>query len=102
MSLTFFYRIMVGGCSGSGKTCWILECLKHREQLFTSKFDSITYFLPERSSYSKDSVIKDLKNKFPTIKIRMGLPSITEGFSDSLPKLWIIDDQMTEISNSKD
>jgi hypothetical protein len=88
----------------SGKTNWILQLLRHKEDMFTTRFNEIYYFLPSESGYSKDKFAKKLKEEFPFIKICFGLPTyshISGTLASPLPKLFIIDDQMKELSQSQ-
>lgn len=88
-----FFRILISGPSQSGKTTFILECLKYREKVFSTKFHQICYFLPPDSQYSNDEFITKL-HALGDIQVEYGLPKYTHIFnSKALPKLFIIDDQ---------
>lgn len=91
---------MIAGPSMCGKTTFIMECLQYVDAVFTTKFHTITYYLPKEAAYSKDSLAPKLRTHFPSIRIEYGLPQPSDAFTNPLPKLWIIDDQMKEISNS--
>jgi len=79
----------------SGKTSFILQCLKYQDQVFSTKFAQIIYFLPSDTQYSKDSFINMLERDFHNVKVHFGLPEFNHIFnSKSLPKLFIIDDQV--------
>jgi hypothetical protein len=86
----------------SGKTQWLLELLRYREQMFSAVFDDIYYFLPAETQYSRDHFAKKLKDEFNFIKMEYGLPKYRHVFGNPLPKLFIIDDQMKEISQSSE
>jgi hypothetical protein len=59
--------------SESGKTTFVVNCLKYRESVFTSVFEKIYYFLP-RSAFSNDKFMKTLREIVPDIIFCMGLP----------------------------
>lgn len=84
----------------SGKTTFIMNCLEHQESVFTRKFHTITYFLPKEAAFTNDSFATELKKRFPNVTVEYGLPEVSRAFTSSLPKLWIIDDQMKEIGNA--
>lgn len=68
--------------------------------MFSTKFEQIIYFLPSQSSTSQDNFARVLREKFPPVKVHYGLPEYSHIFASKLPKLFIIDDQMTEAASS--
>ena len=84
-----------------GKSHFVCELIKYREQLFTSKFCRIIYCQPE-SLTQKSDVFEKLKQYFPAIELCHGLPNISKLHLDvdNLPSLIILDDLMQAILNS--
>jgi hypothetical protein len=84
-------RILVVGQSNSGKSTFIGNLVKHRNEIFTKPFDKIFYC-------SKDIVAipDDVKNH---VKVVVGLPT-EEHLEAAGEKLIIIDDQMEAALNS--
>ena len=60
----------------SGKTTFVVDCLKYRESLFTTVFEEIYYFLPA-DQFSNGKLMDELKESVPGIKFFMGLPNQT-------------------------
>jgi hypothetical protein len=85
-----------------GKSHFICELIKYREQLFTSKFCRIIYCQPSSLSGQKSEVFEKLKQFCPTIELCHGIPNISKLHLDidNLPALIILDDMMQAILNS--
>lgn len=80
-----------------GNISFILECLEHREAIFTTKFQSITYFLPKEAEAANwPTDVAELSRRFPFVKIKYGLPQTTDTFENERPKLWIIDELLSK------
>lgn len=99
LSLNIFFRILISGPSQSGKTTFILQCLKFRDEIFSTKFEKILYFLPSDTQYSKDAFIRMLERDFNNVEVHFGLPDNTHIYTTkNLPKMFIIDDQVQKLS----
>ena len=92
------FKMMICGPSMSGKSKFILQLLKHRKEMFTSGFHQIYYCLPPESQQSSSDYLEEIKSYVPDVNIIYGLPKSNHVFDNMrLPKLFVIDDQMTEI-----
>lgn len=100
ISSHFYFRIIITGPSQCGKTSFILQCLKYQDKVFSTKFESITYFLPAETSYAKEPFVRMLETKYSNVRVHFGLPEYSHIFGSNLPKMFIIDDQMTETASS--
>jgi hypothetical protein len=85
-----------------GKSHFICELVKYREQLFTSKFCRIIYCQPASLSGQKSDIFEKLRQYFPNIELCHGLPNVSKLHldHDNLPSLVILDDMMQAILNS--
>lgn len=93
-------RLVIAGPSGSGKSWWILKLIKSRELLFDTKFNRILYCVPPKKSQVHLTIFDKIKEFFNQAELIYGLPKPTDIIGDALPKLVIIDDQMTQIFTS--
>jgi hypothetical protein len=84
-----------------GKSHFICELIKYREELFTTKFCRIIYCQPETLNQKSD-VFNKLKEYFPNVELNYGLPNVSKLHLDldNLPALLILDDMMQTILNS--
>ena len=91
--------IVVSGPSQAGKSTFLFNLVKFRNEMFTSRFDRIIYCLPERKIPKKKDFIENLKSECTSIEIIGGLPSVSQLNLDlnTLPVLLLVDDQMTQI-----
>jgi len=96
------FAMSISGPQQSGKSEFILQLIKHKEKLFTSKFVRIIYCQPELLGHSNNEFFNQLKCFFPQVELNFGLPNISKLNLDtnSLPKLVIIDDLMMELLDS--
>jgi len=85
---TFF-----SGPTECGKSTFVFKLLKHRNQLFTSEFESIYYCLPPEASHRTTTFVESLRKMIPNIVIIFGLPEPRQVLEHPLPKLFVIDDQ---------
>lgn len=74
--------------------------LKNRKDLFTTGFDEIYYCLPPEASRRSYDFIDQLKQIVPNIHIIFGLFESKHLFTNTLPKLFVVDDQMTQLSRN--
>jgi hypothetical protein len=96
------FAMSIAGPQQSGKSEFILELIKNREKLFTSKFVRIIYCQPELLGHSNNEFFNRLKTFFPHAELNFGLPNISKLNLDinTLPYLVIIDDLMMELLDS--
>ena len=90
------FTMIVSGPTGSGKTVWVQKLLTHRLSTMNPPPQIIYWFFAQwQPAYS------EMAATIPGIKFIEGLPSDFEDGDVTTPKLWIIDDLMTESSDSK-
>jgi len=65
----------------------MLEILRHRQVLFTTKFSKILYCLPPKHLANQAAFIAELKKACPEVIVRGGDPLYTDFRGDTLPKL---------------
>lgn len=68
--------------------------------MFTTAFDEIYYCLPPEASRRSYDFINKLKQIVPHIQILYGLFETKHLFTNSLPKVFVVDDQMVELSRN--
>lgn len=76
-----------------------MEFLKHRDQLFTTRFARIIYFIPSANFDAHQEFIRKLKVVYPEIEIQTDVPKMNDIKGDRLPKLFIMDDLMNVVFN---
>lgn len=77
-----------------------MELLRHRTALFDTKFDKIMYYIPSELHEAHTEFLDKLRDVCPEIQILYGLPTEEETKSNFLPKLLLVDDQMSALLNS--
>ena len=84
--------MILSGCTGSGKTTWLMRLLKHKKEMFESKIDHIFYH------YGVWQKVFD-QLELQGIEFHQGLPSSTPNY----PKhsLIILDDLQDQVVNCK-
>ena len=87
------------GPSQSGKSTLILDLLKHRNELFTTSFSRVIYFVPSNNLEAHQDFIQKLKSVYPHIEIQTDLPKMSDIKGDKLSKLFIMDDLMNIVFN---
>lgn len=65
----------------------MLEILRHRDVLFTTKFSKILYCLPEKHLANQAGFISALRKACPEVIVRGNDPNFSDIRSDTLPKL---------------
>jgi hypothetical protein len=75
-----------------GKTTFICNILKHRNQLLTTSYSRVVYFFPNSdvNSTKRLQMIDQLKLAYPKLEVQTGLPKPNDARSSHLPKLFII------------
>ncbi len=86
-----------------GKSQLILELLRNRDLVYTSKFTRIVYSLPEDSAHLHQDYLADLRQACPELEVVEGLPDLSalELRVDKRPKLLILDDLIQRAFNSQ-
>lgn len=87
--------ILINGCTGSGKTYFCYELLKHRNELFTVPPERTIVFF---SCWQK---IYDLMSKLPNVEFYKGLPSSGEEYSTGKHCLLVLDDLLLDVVKSE-
>jgi hypothetical protein len=70
------FAMVVSGPSQGGKSEFVLNLLKSRESLFTSRFHRIIYCAPEAESNKVKDFFQRIKNEFATAELWVGLPNL--------------------------
>jgi hypothetical protein len=70
------FAMVVSGPSQGGKSEFILNLIKFREFLFTSKFHRIIYCAPEAESKKVKDFFQRIRNEFPMAELWIGLPNL--------------------------
>jgi hypothetical protein len=70
------FAMVVSGPSQGGKSEFILNLIKFRENLFTSRFHRIIYCAPESESKKVKDFFQRIRNEFPTAELWIGLPNL--------------------------
>jgi hypothetical protein len=65
----------------------MMEILRHRQVLFTTKFSKILYCLPAKHLANQTGFISELKKACPEVIVRGGDPNFNDFRGDTLPKL---------------
>ncbi len=96
------FSMMIAGPSQSGKSEFIWNLIKFREDVCMSNFTRIIYCQANIHSPKNKLFFERLQNEFPKIEMIQGLPDIhTLRLNlNSLPTLIIIDDLMKEVVKS--
>lgn len=85
--------ISISGATSSGKTEWVKQLLKHKDTMFSSPPSRVFYFYGIWQRAFDDMLEVDFVS---------GLPGDVESFADGKsPVLWIMDDLMNDVVNSK-
>jgi hypothetical protein len=71
------FRMQVTGPSMSGKSSFIANLIKFRDQVFKSDFTRIVYCCPSRT-YKSITYIEQLKEYCPFLEVTYGLPNVGE------------------------
>jgi hypothetical protein len=70
------FAMVVSGPSQAGKSEFILNLIKFRELLFTSRFHRIIYCAPEIESNKVKDFFQRIKDEFPIAELWIGLPNL--------------------------
>lgn len=84
------FRMMIAGPSQSGKSTFIFNLLKHRQELFSTSFSRVIYFVPSHNLDAHQNFIAKLKSVFRDLEVQTDLPKSSDIKGDRLPKLFIL------------
>jgi hypothetical protein len=70
------FAMVISGPSQGGKSEFILQLIKFREQLFTSRFHRIIYCIPEAESNKVKDFFQRIKAEFSNAELWIGLPNL--------------------------
>jgi hypothetical protein len=70
------FAMVVSGPSQAGKSEFILNLIKYRENLFTSRFHRIIYCAPEAESNKVKVFFDRIKKEFSNAELWIGLPDL--------------------------
>ena len=92
--------ISICGPSGSGKTSFVMDILRHRQELFSQPVEGVIYCYSEMQE-----IFKEPPGEGGNVKFHFGLPNQDEliAYIDSFKGkffLLIVDDMMSELSKS--
>lgn len=96
------FAMMISGPSQSGKSQFMLELVRYREDVCTSNFTRIIYCQANSFSPKNKIFFQKLQAEFPQAEMIQGLPDISALHLNlnSLPTLILIDDLMKEVVQS--
>lgn len=71
------FRMMVTGPSGSGKSSWVLNLVKHRHKMCATPFGRIIFARPDvdQTEHSQNYV-EALRKEFENLEVVSGIPDI--------------------------
>lgn len=97
------FGMTVSGSSQSGKSEFLFNLIKFRDNMFTSQFSRIIYCQPNAFAPKNQEFFKRLQDLCPNIELCSNLPSISTLNLDlsNSPSLLLIDDLMTSVLWSK-
>lgn len=97
-------RIQISGPTLVGKSEFIAKLVQWRDHVFSVPFQRILYFLPEDGVHARTEYLLRLRNYFPPLDIREGLPELKKlpFLHDRQPSLVILEDLADEMLNSAD
>ena len=84
------FRMMIAGPSQSGKSTFIYQLMQHKQELFTTSFARVIYFVPASNLDAHQDFIAKLKSVFRDLEIQTDLPKTSDIKGDRLPKLFIL------------
>jgi hypothetical protein len=98
------FAMSISGPSQVGKSQFILNLIRFRNELFTAKFTRIIYCQPESLSRARNDFFEKIKKEVPFAELVYDLPKLSELQLDSnnSPCLLVIDDLMSSFLNSNE
>lgn len=96
-------RQLCCGPSMSGKSTYMKNLIKYKNQIFDQKFSRIIYSCPDSLVESNKNYCDELKSIFPNVEFINGIPTVDslQLRTDKEHKLILIDDQFDQACNSK-
>jgi hypothetical protein len=97
------FAMAICGPSQVGKSEFILQLIKNRQDLFSADFSRVIYCQPESLlSNTQNSFFQKIVDEIPMAEVNYGLPKLSDLHleANSLPCLLIIDDLMSKFMNS--
>ncbi len=98
------FAMMIAGPSQSGKSEFMLNLVKFRDDICTGNFSRIIYCQANSYAHKNQKFFQKLQAEFPQAELIQGLPDINAlHFNlNNLPKLILIDDMMREVVKSNE
>ncbi len=98
------FAMLVAGPSQSGKSEFLLNLVKFREDVCTSDFTRIIYCQANTYTHKNQIFFQKLQAEFPQIESLQGLPDIHQLHLNlnSLPTLILVDDLMMDVVKNKE
>lgn len=98
------FAMTISGPSQAGKSEFLYQMVKFREQVCTATFHRIIYCQSNSYSQKNQEFFKRLQELFPQLEIHQGLPNLTELQlnMNNLHSLLLVDDLMDPIMKSND
>lgn len=95
-------RLLVCGPSLSGKSTFLKNIVKYREEIYDCKFNRIIYCSPQALNLSQSGYVQCLREQFSDLELCSELPNIDELniTADGGHKLILIDDYMLAFNKS--
>jgi hypothetical protein len=86
------FAMIISGPTMCGKSTFILEILKNRNELLRTKYSQIVYRVPATDLHSeiRQQYITKLSAVVPDIVVKTGLPEPRDFMVNNLPKLFIL------------
>jgi hypothetical protein len=86
------FTMLLAGPTMCGKSTFILEILKNRDELLRTKYSQIVYRVPATDLHSevRQKYITKLTEVVPDIIVKTGLPEPHDFMTNNLPKLFIL------------
>lgn len=96
------FAMTCSGPSQVGKSYFISQIVKFRQDICTENFERIIYCNSNCYAHKNQLFIKSLQEHFPKLEVHQGIPNLNELqlTFNNIPTLLLIDDLMDEILNS--
>ena len=85
-----YFRMIVAGPSMSGKSYFMFQLVKYRNEIFTTQFHRIMYCIPPESQHQKQAYYQKLKAECNEVELILGLPKEENVLDNTLPKLILL------------
>ena len=83
---------------GAGKTSFVVQMLKFRDEVLSQKLDQVIYCYPfSTHGDASERAVHNLKQHFPSLQINNGLPDIKKlGLSQNKKPVMVVVDDLAE------